>query len=109
MDNAAVAVKRGGGGHLPIGSVEFVGATIRDTRQLPKLDYYFSFADYSGIGIKNVVFRNPVQLVGARHKQALGLFQGEGVKEIQRPDDPAVQTLWLSAEKRDSAKRQHAQ
>jgi hypothetical protein len=109
MDNAAVAVKRGGGGHVPIGNVEFIGTTIRDTRRPPRLEYYFSFADYSGIGIQNVTFRNSVELTGARHKHPLGLYQGEGVTEIQHPDDPAMRALWQSAAKRDSATRKRAQ
>jgi len=109
MDNAAVAVKRGGGGRGPIGNVEFIGTTIRDTRRPPKLQYYFTFADYSGIGIQNVIFRNSVELTGARHQHPLGLYQGEGVTEIQHADDPAVRALWETAEKRDSSTRRHAQ
>ncbi len=109
MDNAAVAVKRGGGGHGTIGNVEFIGTTIRDTRRPPKLQYYFTFADYSGIGIQNVIFRNSVELTGARHQHPLGLYQGEGVTEIQHADDPALRALWETAEKRDSATRRHAQ
>jgi hypothetical protein len=107
MDNAAVAVKRGGGGHDPIGNVEFVRTTIRDTRGHPKLDYYFSFADYSDKGIQNVVFRDAIQLTGARHKQPLGLYQGEGIGEIKRADDPVVRALWQNAEKRESANSSH--
>jgi hypothetical protein len=103
MDNAAVAVKRGGGGHEPIGNVEFARTTIRDTRHPPKIDYYFSFADYSHVGMQNVIFRDPVQLTGARHKQPLGLYQSQGVGAIQRADDPALRALWLAAEKAESA------
>ena len=102
-DNAAVAVRRGGGGRDRIGNVEFVRTTIRDTRRQPKLDYYFSFTDYSHIGIENVTFRNALQLSGARHKQPLGLYQNEGVEQIQRADDPALLALWNTAEKRESA------
>ncbi len=102
-DNAAVAVRRGGGGRDRIGNVEFVRTTIRDTRRQPKLDYYFSFADYSHLGMENVLFRDPLQLSGARHKQPLGLYQGEGVEQIQRADDPALLALWKTAEKREPA------
>ncbi len=102
-DNAAVAVRRGGGGRDRIGNVEFVRTTIRDTRRQPKLDYYFSFADYSHVGIENVTFRDPLQLSGARHKQPLGLYQGEGVEQIQRADDPALLALWKAAEKHEPA------
>jgi Right handed beta helix region len=105
MDNAAVAVKRGGGGHEPIGNVEFIRTTIRDTRQPPKLDYYFSFADYSYVGMQNVIFSDPVQLTGARHKQPLGLYQGQGVGVIQRADERELRALWLTAEKTASTKR----
>ncbi len=102
-DNAAVAVRRGGGGRGRIGNVEFIRTTIRDTRRQPKLDYYFSFADYSHIGIENVTFRDAVELSGARHKQQLGLYQSKGVEQIQRADDPALPALWNTAEKHEPA------
>lgn len=109
MNNAAVAVKRGGGGHEPIGNVEFAYTTICDTRRHPKLDYYFTIADYSHIGIHNVIFRDAVKLTGARHKEPLGLYQGEGIAGIQRADDPAVRALWQNLEKHDSAKHERGQ
>ena len=83
--------------------MEFVRTTIRDTRRQPKLDYYFSFADYSHIGIDNLTFRDAVELSGARHKQPLGLYQGQGVEQIQRADDPALLALWNTAEKHEPA------
>ena len=98
IDNAAVAVKRGGGGAGTIGNVEFTGTTIRDTRPSPKLDYYFTFIDYSKIGIRDVVFSNPVQLTGAVHKSPLGLFQGQGVEKLEKSDSHTLLTLWRKAE-----------
>ncbi len=98
IDNAAVAVKRGGGGVGTIGNVEFTGATIRDTRSSPKLDYYFTFVDYSKVGIRDVVFINPIQLTGAVHKHPLGLFQGQGVDKIAKSDGNNLLTLWRKAE-----------
>jgi hypothetical protein len=103
INNVAVAVKRGGGGHGPIGNVEFTGATILDNRPKPLLDYYFGFVDFSGVGIRNVVFRDAVQLAGASHKQPLGLYQGQGLEEIERADDPKLTALWQAAEQQKAA------
>src|SRR5262249_45816384 len=39
-DNAAISIKRGGGGHLPLGNVTFLGTSIFDTKG--RLQTYFS-------------------------------------------------------------------
>lgn len=80
-DNAAVAVKRGGGGVGKMGNVHFIRPKITDTKG--NLEYYFTFRDYSGIGFDNVEFRDP-ELRGASRRAAFGLFDGRAVESVNR-------------------------
>lgn len=92
MDNAAIAVKRGGGGTGTIGNVSFIRTIVKDTRPKPKLSYYFSFADYSNVGIRNVSFSNPVELSGALHQHPVGLVQGAGVNQLSYSTETKLST-----------------
>ena len=62
-DNTAVAVIRGGGGQGEIGNVSFVNTSITDITG--SLDRYFTFVDYSNVGLSNVEFIDPGVLFGA--------------------------------------------
>jgi len=75
-DNAAIAVKRGGGGIGPIGNVFFLNPTIIDTAG--KLDYYFTLRDYSNVGFAHVQISAPAAVHGAAHAHPYGLIQGQG-------------------------------
>lgn len=81
-DNAAVAVKRGGGGVTPLGNIAFLRATIIDTTGA--LDYYFTFRDYSNVGFEKVRFLNPVKLAGARRSPPDGLIQGQAANSVDQ-------------------------
>jgi hypothetical protein len=81
-DNAAVAVKRGGGGVTPLGNISFIGASIID--KAGKLDYYFTLRDYSGVGFEKVKFLNPARLAGARHASPYGLIQGKPANSVDQ-------------------------
>ena len=73
IDNAAIAIKRGGGDRNYMGNVHFFGTSVIDTDG--NVDVYFTVWDWSKIGIKQVQFLNPGQLLGA--KLGTGLFQGK--------------------------------
>jgi Right handed beta helix region len=72
IDNAAIAVKRGGGARYPMGNVHFWDTSITDTAG--NLDVYFTAYDWSHIGISQLQFLNSRQLSGA--KQGSGLLNG---------------------------------
>lgn len=62
-NNAAIAVKRGGGGIGLMGNVYFLNPIIIDTTG--KIDYYYTINDYSNVGETKIQIVNPVQLSGA--------------------------------------------
>jgi hypothetical protein len=72
IDNAAIAVKRGGGAIHPMGNVHFLGTSVVDTAG--NLDVYFTVYDWSHIGFAQLQFLSPLQLMGA--KSGTGLFNG---------------------------------
>jgi hypothetical protein len=82
-DNAAIAVKRGGGGIGPEGNVYFLNPTVVDTTA--KLDYYYSLRDYSNVGFAHVQIIGTFNFSGAAHKQPYGLVQGQGVDAVTIP------------------------
>ena len=80
-DNAAVAVKRGGGGQGLIGNVSFINTSITDISG--SLDQYFTFVDYSSIGMSKVEFVNPGILFGAGGIG--GLLMGQQTMTVNLP------------------------
>jgi hypothetical protein len=83
IDNAAVAVKRGGGDASYMGNVHFVGTSIIDT--MGNMDVYFTVWDWSHVGIKEVQFVNPVQLSGAA--RGTGLYRGKPTMTVNISND----------------------
>ena len=82
-DNAAIAIKRGGGGLGPEGNVSFLSPTIIDTTG--RLDYYFTLRDYSNVGFAHVQISGSFTFSGAAHPQPYGLVQGQGVNSVFIP------------------------
>ncbi len=78
IDNAAIAVKRGGGAIHPMGNVHFLGTSITDTASY--LDVYFTVYDWSKIGISQLQLMNFGALSGAR--AATGLFNGSPAPSV---------------------------
>lgn len=78
-DSAAVAVMRGGGGHQPIGNVQFEGVNVSATNG--KVDRYFNFGDSSNKAVENVVFI-PGNLSGATQAPPNGLLQSVGMNSV---------------------------
>ena len=78
IDNAAIAVKRGGGAVYPMGNVHFLGTSISDT--LGYLNVYFTVYDWSHIGIAQLQLIDFGPLNGA--KAATGLFNGSPVPSV---------------------------
>ncbi len=78
IDNAAIAVKRGGGAVYPMGNVHFLGTSIIDTAGY--LDVYFTVYDWSHIGIAQLQLMDFGSLSGA--KAATGLFNGSPAPSI---------------------------
>jgi hypothetical protein len=97
-DNTAIAVIRGGGGIGPLGNVSFIGTSIRDTNKEPLIDHYFTFTDYSHVGIQNVEFTAPGVLTGARIRKSLGIFQGSEVNTFTATDTAQASTFLRLAE-----------
>jgi Right handed beta helix region len=69
VDNAAIAVKRGGGAVNPMGNVHFLGTSISDSTG--NLDTYFTVWDWSHVGITQVQFMDSRTLSGARQNTSL--------------------------------------
>jgi hypothetical protein len=69
VDNAAIAVKRGGGDVNLMGNVHFIGTSISDSNG--NLDTYFTVRDWSRVGITQVQFIDSRALSGARHNTSL--------------------------------------
>jgi hypothetical protein len=63
VNNAAIAVERGGGGIGPMGNVYFLNPIIIDTTG--KIDYYYTINDFSNVGETRIQIVNPVQISGA--------------------------------------------
>lgn len=63
VDQAAVAVERGGGGIGLQGNVYFLSPTITDNTS--KIDYYYTIEDFSSVGDTRIQFLTPVALTGA--------------------------------------------
>ena len=82
-DNAAIAVKRGGGGIGPTGNVYFVNPMIVDTTG--KLDHYFTLRDYSEVGFAHVQISGSVSFSGAAHARPYGLVQGKSTDGVSIP------------------------
>ena len=82
-DNAAMAVKRGGGGAGQIGNVFFVRPTIVDKQG--NLECYLSLRDYSGIGFSRIRLADPLKLAGARSAKDGLLVQGRPVVKVDLP------------------------
>ena len=80
-DNTAVAVIRGGGGKGVIGNVSFVNTSITDVSG--SLDRYFTFVDYSNIGVSKVQFVDPGVLFGA--PSSGGLLMNHSVTTVDVP------------------------
>ena len=97
-DNTAIAVIRGGGGIGSLGNIAFIDTSIRDTSKEPRLNHYFTFMDYSHVGIEKVEFSSPGTLTGARVEHPLGLFQGRGVETLSATDVDEIAKLWRAAE-----------
>jgi hypothetical protein len=81
IDNAATIVKRGGGAVGPMGGVHFLNPTIKSTDG--KVDYYFTYHDWSQVGIGNVKFVGGT-LAGAVH-HPYGLFNDKEVTSVDVP------------------------
>jgi hypothetical protein len=82
VDNAAVAVGRGGGGAGDQGNVFFTGTNVSATNG--NIDYYFTFYDGSGFPFQNVQWVNPGTLSGAKLAPPNGLFNGNGVNSVDQ-------------------------
>jgi hypothetical protein len=82
-DDAAVAVKRGGGGFGPEGNVYFLGTSIIDTTG--KLQCYFTLRDYSNVGYVSVQFMNSIQLIGVPWNQPIALIDGFSTSAVNIP------------------------
>jgi hypothetical protein len=82
-DNAAIGIKRGGGGIGLIGNVYFLNPTIIDTKG--KLDYYYTLRDFSYVGFAHVQVSLPAAASGAAHAHPYGLLQGQGVDAVSIP------------------------
>jgi hypothetical protein len=78
-DSAAVGVRRGGGGQIPLGNVQFQGVNIAMTNG--KVDRYFNFEDNSGKGVEKTIF-NPGNLSGATQVPPNGLVQSSGFNTV---------------------------
>lgn len=63
VDNAAIAIKRGGGATHPMGNVHFFGTSVIDTAG--NLGVYFTVYDWSHIGITQLQFLQNARLSGA--------------------------------------------
>jgi len=82
-DNAATAVKRGGGGAGIEGNVYFISPTILDTTG--KLHCFFTIRDFSNIGFANIQFVTPLQLSSAIPNLPLALVNGQIVASVNVP------------------------
>jgi hypothetical protein len=80
VDNAAIAVGRGGGGVGDQGNSFFTGTRVSDTEG--KIDYYFTYYDGSSLPFTNVQFLAPGPLSGANKAPPNGLFNGSGVDTV---------------------------
>lgn len=83
IDNAAVAVMRGGGDRNYMGNVHFIGTSIIDSAG--NTDVYFTVWDWSHVGIKQVRFIDSLRLAGAKH--GTGLYQGKPTTTVNTADD----------------------
>jgi Right handed beta helix region len=63
VNNAAIGIKRGGGGIGPMGNVYFLNPIIIDTTG--KIDYYYTINDFSNVGETRIQIVNPAQISGA--------------------------------------------
>jgi hypothetical protein len=80
VDNAAIAVGRGGGGEGDQGNIFFTGTSVSDTGG--HIDYYFTFYDGSGFPFENVQWLSPGSLSGAKLAPPNGLLNGSGVNTV---------------------------
>lgn len=79
-DNAAIAIKRGGGGIGPQGNVSFLDTTIVDKAHL--LDHYFTLRDYSKVGYSKIRISNRGDWQGLPPAFSSGLLDGKPVETI---------------------------
>jgi hypothetical protein len=82
VDNAAIAVGRGGGGLGDQGNSFFTGTNVSVTNG--KIDYYFTYYDGSGQPFHNVQWVNPGTLSGAKKAPPNGLFNGAAVNTVSQ-------------------------
>jgi hypothetical protein len=72
---------RGGGGHNPLGNIQFQGVNIAVTNG--KVNRYFNFVDSSGESIEKMIF-NPANLSGASQVPPNGLMQSAGFNTVDQ-------------------------
>jgi hypothetical protein len=82
-DNAAIAIKRGGGGVGPQGNVFFYSTTILDNKH--QLDHYFSLRDYSKGGYAKIKIVEPGEWRGVPPSMSAGLIDDKSVSAVNIP------------------------
>jgi hypothetical protein len=79
-DNAAIAIKRGGGGIGLQGNISFVGTTIIDKAHV--LDHYFTLRDYSKVGYSKIKISDRGEWQGLPPSFSSGLLDGKPVETV---------------------------
>jgi hypothetical protein len=81
-DNAAIAVKRGGGDKSVMGNVTITGASIQDTKGY--LDHYFTVEEYSNAGLAGIRIGNFAGLSSTKNIP-IGVLNGKSVDSVNIP------------------------